>query len=154
MNENLTPEEIKQQKRIEGLKARSKKYKQQNKRIPLHKKRRIGLASMDEKFHYRLVNDVGNNLESFVNAGYEFVEDKARGGLKDAADEEQMGRVASQVVDSMGTKGYYMRIPKKIWEEDNVKEQKELDELEKRIGLDKIPDRVRRGKIEIGYDVK
>lgn len=151
MNDNLTLEEKRDLERIDNLISRKKRTKL--KRTPLHKKNRIGLTKIDENYHYRLVNDEGDNLESFLDAGYEFVEDLARGGVKDAADSSQLGKYACQNVGN-GVKAYYMRVPNEIYAKDQQEKQAEIDEVEKLIGLDRIPERVRRGNIKIDHSTK
>jgi hypothetical protein len=137
---------------IQNKPAITRKIQKKRKRVPLHKQNRIGIRK-EPGYHYHLGNDEGDRIDNMREAGYDFVESEAREGKKDASDEKQFGRHACQNVGN-GVKGYYMRIPQEEWEEDQQDRQLEVDRIEKAIGLDRIPERVRRGQIKIDRTIE
>lgn len=145
-NEILSEERLKKSEQNKKM-VRNKTIRL--KRTPLHKQKRIGIRE-EEGYHYRLVNDVGDRVDSFLTVGYEFVDAAVRDGAKDASDSAQHGKIACQNVGN-GVKAYYMRIKNDLWQADQKEKQVEIDHVEKMIGLDKIPQHIRRGKIEITH---
>lgn len=119
------------------------------KRISFHKRKRLGI-DQEKGYHYRLVNNEGDRIAAFKDAGYSFVDGKVRDGQKDASDGSQFGKVACQSVGN-GVMAYYMRIPDEYFKEDQADKQRELDDFDKRVGFDKIPKHVRRGSVKIDY---
>jgi len=100
-------------------------------RTPLHKQKRIGLKT-EPGYYYRLVTDEGDRIPAFKKAGYELIEAESREGAKDASYDSQIGKYARQSVGG-GKYGYYMRIPKEQWQEDQKDKQKAIDVIEKQI---------------------
>lgn len=108
-------------------KVRGRQTRKRDGRIPLHKQKRIGIKK-DDGFYYRLVNDVEDRISSYLKAGYELVEAEARNGARDAQDDSQMGKYASQQV-GQGITAYYMKIPLEYWKEDQAEKQKRNDSV-------------------------
>jgi hypothetical protein len=94
------------------------------KRIPLHKQRFEGLKNKDPDYFYYKFNDVEDNIERALTAGYEFV-DRDGAAVKGidihdrTQDHADIGKLASSSVGG-GITGYYMRIPLKWREEDQA----------------------------------
>jgi hypothetical protein len=125
--------------------------KKRDGRKPFHKQKRIGLRNTDPDFHYHCFTDKDNRIPNAKDAGYEPVYETngIRGGEKDAADTSQMGKIASQHVGN-GEIGYYMRIPKDTWEQDQKEKQKENDRVMGQIGiLEGISKKVQRGSFTL-----
>lgn len=110
------------------------------------KGRRVALDGMDQKlevhgkedgFHYRWVNDEGTRIASLKERGYEFV---ASNEVIAASDEE--GDNISQTVGTQKTnrplKGFLMRIPSEIYEEDQKIRQRRVDEVDEAIKAGKV----------------
>lgn len=123
--------------------------KPRTKRTPLSKQKRIGIRQ-EKGYHYHLVNDIGDRISAFHEAGYDLVEAEAREGEKASQDSSQLGKYASQSVGN-GVTAYYMRTPDKYYREDQLTKQVEIDKTDQIIGMDKIDGRVRRGSVEIDY---
>jgi len=134
------------QKKAETLR---KKYKLSNKkqRVPLKQQKKIGVRAK-KGYYTRLVNDVGDRIANFLQAGYSFREDVVKEGNTASKDLTQSGKIACQQVGA-GIMGYYLDVPQEWKDEDDARKQAELDERERAIGLDKLDPRIRRGTIEI-----
>lgn len=127
---------------------KNKRLAKKRKRIPLSKQKRIGIRQ-EKGYKYRLVNDDGDRIANFKVAGYEPVDGRIREGEKDSQDASQMGKIARQSVGN-GMEAIYMRIPQKLYDEDESLKQKEIDVRDEMIGTE-IPEHVRRGKVKIDY---
>ena len=145
--ENRTDEQL--QPKVDNVPQKKKRMAKKRERIPLHKQKRIGI-DQEKGYHYHLTNDDGNRVARFKKAGYVVVDGKVREGQKDSQDASQLGKVARQSVGN-GMEAVYMRIPQKDYDQDQASKQKAIDDRDKVIGLDKIPEYVRRGKVKIDY---
>lgn len=101
-------------------------------RVPMHQRNRLSFAGIEEGFVYRVFNDVeeGERIMAAQAAGYEFVESKEQLGDIRVAEASKLGTKVSKHVGN-GTRGYLMRIPKDLYEEDQLAKQKAIDSTEK-----------------------
>jgi hypothetical protein len=100
-------------------------------RTPLQNRSVLGVKGKEPGFSYRIVNDVGDRIESFKARGYEVVEDQTvQVGDRRVAIPTREGSPV-QVSVGGGTKGYLMRIKDEWYKEDQATKERELQELEK-----------------------
>lgn len=100
-------------------------------RTPLQNRSVLGVRGKEPGFSYRIVNDIGDRIESFKARGYEIVEDQTvQIGDRRVATPTKEGTPV-QVSVGGGTKGYLMRIKDEWYKEDQVAKEAELQELEK-----------------------
>jgi len=102
------------------------------KRKPLHLQRRVYFQNSDPDFHYHIVNDKPGRVNSFEKAGYEIVEGVNEDQLKGTAASNQLGKTAAFDVGG-GETAYRMRIPRKLWEEDNAARIEKTQEIDMEI---------------------
>lgn len=107
-------------------------------RVPMHQRNRISFSDTDPNFVYRVFNDVeeGERLAAAQAAGYEFVQSDENIGDTRVADSSKVGKNVSKHVGN-GVRGYLMRIPKELYEEDQKAKQKAVDETENAMKPDK-----------------
>lgn len=74
---------------------------------------------LDNRFHYAIVNDRGNNLSKHLAAGYEFVEDTK---ISTAMGIKEKGPVKLSTNMSDPKWAYLMRIEKELYEEDQARQ--------------------------------
>ena len=123
-------------------------------RVPVGQRNRINVRNRDPNYHYRYVNV---NLESdpdrvqrFLDGGYEIVDkDSVRVGDKRVNSASSEGSV-KQISVGQGQKGFVVRIRKEWYEEDQLKKQRQVNELE-RATKEKALDGTY-GKLEITRD--
>ena len=128
------------------------------KRVPLRKARKLNVSiDLDSNYHYYIANNTGDNLQTFLNAGYGFVENEAfkkeKKDHKDVSYATQFGKYISYNVGG-GIKGYLMKIKKDLWEKEERRSDEENEKVEKDIGLDKLPPWLRRGKVTIDSSIE
>ena len=111
--------------RLESMRTKSRSKIKRDGRVPLYKRQQSDIDPIPGK-HVALITDRGNNLQQYLNAGYDFIEHNREGRVQDAGDFSQMGRFASQDIGN-GDVGYYLQIPEEIYEE-NCKEKQKLDD--------------------------
>ena len=81
----------------------------------------------------RIVNDTGDRIQQFLDAGYELVDaNSVRVGDKRVNQSTPEGTKA-QVSVGGGQKAFVMRIPKEYYEEDQAAKQAEVNRLEESI---------------------
>ena len=84
----------------------------------------------DPNFHYRFVNDQGNRVYNYQQAGYEIVTDgDLTVGDSRVSDASNLGS-AHRVVGDGGTTSVLMRIKKEWFDEDQAKKAARVDEQE------------------------
>lgn len=100
------------------------------KRTPITGRNVLTVGGKDPNYHYRIVNDDGDRVQMFIDAGYELVE---------AADiqvgDKRIGTTSSegskaQVSVGSGQKAYVMRIRNEWYKEDQDMKQQKVTELE------------------------
>lgn len=103
------------------------------KRTPVGQRNILALAGKEEGFVYRIVNDVSDRVQQFIDAGYELVDaTDVRIGDKRVNAASAEGSKA-QVSVGKGDKAFVMRIKKEWYDEDQVAKQAEIDRLEQTI---------------------
>lgn len=102
-------------------------------RQPVGMRNRQVMKGLDPKYSYRWVVDydgTGDRIAAFKDGGYEFVESRkaVHGDSRvDAASPE--GSIEQRSVGS-GLKGYLMRIPRELYEEDQKAKQQAVSKTE------------------------
>jgi hypothetical protein len=91
------------------------------------------VAGKDPDYVYRIINDSGDRVQAFLDAGYELVKDEAvKVGDKRVNNASAMG-TNSQVSVGQGVKGFVVRIKKEWYEEDQARKQGHVDDTERSI---------------------
>lgn len=111
----------------------SSNLQKRRKRIPIIEQRRLtNIPNQDPDFYYRFVDDIENRLNKFFIAGYEIVDRDGSEISPDRRIQDPSWRQSalSQCVGG-GIISYCMRIPRKWWEEDQIKKSKKLDEMQR-----------------------
>jgi len=119
-------------------------------RVPVGTRNVLTVAGKDPSYTYRIINDSGDRVQEFMDAGYELVEkDSVRVGDKRVNSATPEGSV-SQVSLGQGQKGFVVRIRKEWYEEDQLRKQRQVNEME-RATKEKALDGTY-GKLEITRD--
>lgn len=99
-------------------------------RTPIGKRNVLTLTGQDPNFNYRIVNDQGDRIQRFVDAGYELVPaSDVQVGDKRVNQATPEGSHA-QVSVGGGEKAFVMRIRKDWYDEDQKAKQAEVDAVE------------------------
>ncbi len=100
-------------------------------RTPINGSRSIlGVKGKDPAYSYRIVNDVGDRINEFLERGYEVVSDSGvTVGDKRVAKPSQEGS-AVKISVGQGTQAFLMRIKKEWYDEDNAAKNARVDALE------------------------
>jgi hypothetical protein len=99
-------------------------------RTPVASRSVLNVKGQEPGYHYRIVNDDDDRIESFKGAGYEVVlaKDVKIGDRRVEATSAE-GTAASTSVGG-GKRGIVMRIKKEWYDEDQALKQKQIQELE------------------------
>jgi hypothetical protein len=93
-------------------------------------RQKLNVRGKDPAFEYRIVNDIDDRIQEFIDRGYEIVTDTTvQVGDKRVANPTQEGTPAKVSV-GQGVKAFVMRIKKEFYEEDKQTHNATLDELE------------------------
>jgi hypothetical protein len=88
-------------------------------RVPVGAGNKLQFAGKDPAYHYRVVNDNPGRLAMFQQAGWEFDTATEREADKGTAEAGGMDtRIVADV--GRGVKGYLMRIPNELFDEDQA----------------------------------
>lgn len=99
-------------------------------RIPVGQGNVLTVKGQEEGYIYRFVNDEGDRIAKFLDAGYEIVgADKVRVGDKRVNSATPEGTSAQAVVGN-GRKAVVMRIRKEWYDEDQQAKQDRVNKLE------------------------
>jgi len=99
-------------------------------RTPIGRRNILTVKGKDPAYVYRVVNDTGDRVQAFLDAGYEMVKDQeVRVGDKRVDRTSPEGTI-SQLSVGQGVKAYVMRISKEWYEEDQAAKQKYVNEVE------------------------
>ena len=92
-------------------------------RVPVGQRHKLTVKGKDPAYEYRVVNDVDDRIAQFLEGGYEIVDkDTHDVGDKRVSSGSAVG--SKQVFSvGLGTKGYLMRIPKELYQEDQAAKQ-------------------------------
>ncbi|MDE3022994.1 MAG: hypothetical protein KGI54_14240 [Pseudomonadota bacterium] len=100
------------------------------KRTPVGTRNILTVRGKDPDYVYRIVNDVGDRVEVFKEAGYEPVlAEQHLVGDRRVNKPSDEGSIATAHVGG-GQKAVVMRIRKEYFEEDQAAKQAQIDELE------------------------
>lgn len=95
-------------------------------RTPIGKRNVLTVNGKDENYVYRVVNDKGDRIAMFEDAGYELVEAaEVRVGDKRVERGSAIGSKA-EVSVGQGDKAFIMRIPREFYEEDQAAKEQHL----------------------------
>lgn len=106
---------------------------QRTRRTPIGGRNVLTVQGKDPNFEYRIVNDSGDRIQQFLDAGYELVDAASvQVGDKRVNAASPVGSKA-QVAVGKGEKAFVMRIPKDWYNEDQLVKQARVAELERSI---------------------
>lgn len=97
-------------------------------RVPVAERNRLSFADKDPNYYYRLVNDEAGRVQTFLNAGYDFVEGDSQIGDSRAGEGSQLGSKITKDV-GQGKVAYLMRIPLAFYNEDQERKIKQHNEM-------------------------
>lgn len=99
-------------------------------RVPVGTRNVLTVAGKDANYEYRVINDSGDRVQEFLDAGYELVEKESiRVGDKRVNSASAEGSV-SQISVGQGQKAFVVRIKKEWYEEDQAAKQTKVNALE------------------------
>ncbi len=99
-------------------------------RTPVGTRNVLTVAGKDPSYVYRIINDSGDRVQEFLDAGYELVSaSSVRVGDKRVGKATAEG-TGSQVSVGQGMKGYIVRIRKEWYEEDQAAKQQRVADSE------------------------
>jgi hypothetical protein len=99
-------------------------------RTPVGQRQVLSLRNKDPNFEYRFVNDEGDRVQRFIDAGWEMVD------AKDVViGDKRINTTAPEGTKAMasvgqGLKSYVLRIKKEWYEEDQAAKQAEVNRIE------------------------
>ena len=119
-------------------------------RVPVGTRNVLTVMGKDPNYENRIINDSGDRVQEFLDAGYELVQkDSVRVGDKRVNSTTAEGSVA-QLSVGQGQKGYVVRIKKEWYDEDQAKKQARVNELESATKAKALDGTY--GKLEISRD--
>jgi len=105
-------------------------------RTPLANRSVLGVKGRDPDYMYRIVNDVGDRINSFQEAGWEIVADKdVTIGDRRCGRASQDGSGVTVPVGN-GVQGYLLRQKKAYYQEDQDFKEKTIRDLERSMKQD------------------
>lgn len=108
----------------------AKSPKGRTERTPIAQRNVLSVKGKEDGFVYRIVNDQGDRIAAFEEAGYVLEEaSKVRVGDKRVNKASPEGS-AAQVAVGNGDKAYVMKIPKELYEEDQNAKATRIRQLE------------------------
>jgi hypothetical protein len=106
---------------------------QRPRRTPIGGRNVLTVQGKDPNFVYRIVNDSGDRIQQFLDAGYELVDaSTVQVGDKRVNAASPVGSKA-QVSVGKGEKAFVMRISKEFYDEDQLAKKVYVDKLEQSI---------------------
>lgn len=110
--------------------AIAKSPRGRTRRTPVGQRNVLTVNGKEPGYVYRIVNDSGDRVQEFLDAGYEMVDaNSVRVGDKRVNNASAEGSV-SQVSVGQGQKAFVMRIKKEWYDEDQAAKQAHVDRLE------------------------
>lgn len=104
------------------------------KRTPINGRNVLTVTGKEPGYTYRVVNDVGDRIQQFLDAGYELVESAAvKVGDRRVDNASAEGSKAQVSVGKTGEKAFVMRIKDEWYKEDQQAKAAEVDKLEQSI---------------------
>lgn len=104
------------------------------KRTPIVGRNRLSLKERDPNYQYRIVNDVDDRIDQFLEQGWEVVQD-AKVGDKRVENPTGVGSVKTISV-GQGTKAVTLRIKKEYYDENQRAKQADVDASEETMRQD------------------
>jgi hypothetical protein len=99
-------------------------------RTPVGTRNVLTVAGKEPGYEYRIINDSGDRVQEFLDAGYELVkENSVKVGDKRVNKSSSEGSV-SQISVGQGQKAFVVRIKKEWYDEDQALKQQKVNELE------------------------
>ena len=99
-------------------------------RTPVGTRNILTVAGKEPGYAYRIINDSGDRVQEFLDAGYELVkENSVKVGDKRVNKSSAEGSV-SQISVGQGQKAYVVRIKQEWYDEDQAAKQQKVNELE------------------------
>ena len=99
-------------------------------RTPVGTRNVLTVSGKDPSYEYRIINDSGDRVQEFLDAGYELVEkDSVRVGDKRVNAATAEGSKAHLSV-GQGQKAFVVRIKKEWYQEDQARKQAHVNQLE------------------------
>jgi hypothetical protein len=99
-------------------------------RVPVGTRQVLTVSGKEPGYEYRIINDSGDRVQEFLEAGYELVDsDSVRVGDKRVNNASAEGSKA-QLSVGQGQKAFVVRIKKEWYEEDQMKKQAHVNDLE------------------------
>lgn len=102
------------------------------KRKKLGKTNVLTFDNKDPDYVYRVFNDKDGRIKKAQEAWWEIVEDEAQLGDQKTGEPSKMGSAVVKEVGG-GMQGVLMRIPRDIYEQDQLEKQSEINEIEESI---------------------
>jgi hypothetical protein len=100
------------------------------KRTPISGRNVLTVKGKEEGYEYRIVNDSGDRIEMFKDAGWELVDGKDVTVGDRRVDRAGAEGSKAQVSVGGGTKAFVMRIPKELYDEDQKAKNERVNALE------------------------
>jgi hypothetical protein len=107
--------------------------KRESVRTPVGGRQVLSVAGKEPGYHYRIVNDDGDRIQQFLDAGYEFVEANTHRVGDKRVNQATPEGTRAQVSVGAGQKAFVMRIRDEWYKEDQAKKQLHVDHLEQTI---------------------
>ena len=99
-------------------------------RVPVGTRKVLTVAGKEAGYNYRVINDSGDRVQEFLDAGYELVNaDSVRVGDKRVNSGAAEGSKA-QLYVGQGQKAFVVRIRQEWYDEDQARKQAHVNELE------------------------
>ena len=99
-------------------------------RTPVGTRNVLTVSGQEAGYHYRVVNDTGDRIQRFLDAGYELVQQKDVVVGDRRVNSASAEGTNAQVSVGGGQKAYVMRIKDEWRQEDERAKQAEVDSLE------------------------
>ena len=104
------------------------------KRTPINGRNVLTVTGKEPGYTYRVVNDVGDRIQQFLDAGYELVDGSAvKVGDRRINNASAEGSKAQVSVGKTGEKAFVMRIKDEWYKEDQQAKAAEVERLEQSI---------------------
>ena len=121
-------------------------------RVPIGERNILTVVGKEPGYTYRIVNDTGDRVSQFLDAGYELVDAKdVRVGDKRVNSATAEGTKA-QVSVGNGLKAYVMRIKDEFYLEDQAAKAEHVNRLEQAIKNQTASGKADYGKVETEFD--
>lgn len=100
------------------------------KRTPVGQRNVLKVGGKDPNYEYRIINDTGDRVQEFLDAGYELVKEGSVSVGDKRVNKASSDGSVSQVSVGQGQKAFVVRIKKEWYLEDQATKQQRVNELE------------------------